>query len=131
MIGLMSNTRRDNDLSEIDELHLEFGRALRNARNRDPANVIPQATMARAMGISRASVSNIENGRHRVFLDQVYAAARALGVDPRELLPAPRAKHESTFVHVSDTSEINADVLRRMQRAANRAVLNDYAANAA
>lgn len=46
-----------------------------------------QDTLAAALDVSRTSVSNIERGRHRVFLDQVYAAARELGVGIHELLP--------------------------------------------
>jgi transcriptional regulator with XRE-family HTH domain len=38
--------------------------------------------------VSRTTISNIENGKHRPFLDQAYLAARALGMDISEVLPA-------------------------------------------
>lgn len=44
--------------------------------------------LAGALGVSRTSISNIERGKHRVFLDQVYQAAHALGVEITALLPS-------------------------------------------
>lgn len=55
--------------------------AARRSRNQKQNN------LAVELGISRTSVSNIERGRHRIFLDQVYIAAKALGVELSDLLP--------------------------------------------
>jgi transcriptional regulator with XRE-family HTH domain len=46
-----------------------------------------QEVFAAAMGVSRTTVSNIECGRQRVFLDQVYRAASILGLPVADLLP--------------------------------------------
>jgi transcriptional regulator with XRE-family HTH domain len=46
-----------------------------------------QQTLAADLHITRTSVSNIERGRHRIFLDQVYIAAHSLGVPLEDLLP--------------------------------------------
>jgi transcriptional regulator with XRE-family HTH domain len=59
-----------------------FGERLKRARADTK-----QQTLAADLHITRTSVSNIERGRHRIFLDQVYVAARSLGVPLADLLP--------------------------------------------
>jgi len=44
--------------------------------------------LADALGVSRTTVSNIERGQHRIFLDQVYIAAKKIGVGVEDLLPS-------------------------------------------
>jgi transcriptional regulator with XRE-family HTH domain len=61
-----------------------LGERLRLARTRSGTK---QQTLAADLHITRTSVSNIERGRHRVFLDQVYIAAHSLGVPVEDLLP--------------------------------------------
>ena|SRR5436309_7667678 len=46
-----------------------------------------QQQLALATGVSRASIANIEQGRHRVQLHVLYEIAAALEVDPHDLLP--------------------------------------------
>lgn len=64
-----------------------FGSRLQAVRRGGLQQRVTQDALAEALEVSRTSVSNIERGRHRVFLDQVYAAAHALGVEVTELLP--------------------------------------------
>lgn len=59
-----------------------FGERLKRARAGTK-----QQTLAADLHITRTSVSNIERGRHRIFLDQVYIAAHSLGVPLQDLLP--------------------------------------------
>jgi len=62
-----------------------FGRRLAAARR---ARNFTQAQLAEAVKLSRASVANVEAGKQRVFLDQIYDLAFALGLSsPNELLP--------------------------------------------
>lgn len=62
-----------------------FGRCLQDAR----ADArMDQRSFADALGVSRTTVSNIERGTQRVFLDQVIRAAEILGKHPAELIPA-------------------------------------------
>ena len=65
-----------------------FGVRLKAARKRNAERRINQDDLASALEVTRTSVSNIERGRHRVFLDQVYVAAKQLGVEVADLLPA-------------------------------------------
>ncbi|MYA18024.1 MAG: helix-turn-helix transcriptional regulator [Gammaproteobacteria bacterium] len=46
-----------------------------------------QAELGRQIGLSRTSVTNIEQGRHDVSLDQFVRIAMALEVAPEALLP--------------------------------------------
>jgi transcriptional regulator with XRE-family HTH domain len=64
----------------------QFGRRLQETR-RARETKTTQEELAEALGVTRTSVSNIERGQHRVFLDQLYVAARTLGVPITDLLP--------------------------------------------
>ena len=61
-----------------------FGKRLKQERDRKGTK---QHTLAADLRLTRTSISNIERGRHRIFLDQVYIAAHSLGVEIQELLP--------------------------------------------
>jgi transcriptional regulator with XRE-family HTH domain len=68
------------------ELYSCFGQRVRQHRERLNLN---QAEVARAVGLSRASIANIETGRQRTPIHHLYRLARALRVDVHALLPAP------------------------------------------
>lgn len=46
-----------------------------------------QAALSKRVGLSRASVANIEKGRQRIPLHHLYRLAQALGVNAHTLLP--------------------------------------------
>lgn len=46
-----------------------------------------QVSLAKRVGLSRASVANIEKGRQRIPLHHLYRLAHALGVNAHTLLP--------------------------------------------
>jgi DNA-binding XRE family transcriptional regulator len=46
---------------------------------------LSQQELADAVGLSRASVVNVERGRHRVQIHLLYEIARVLGVEPQDL----------------------------------------------
>jgi transcriptional regulator with XRE-family HTH domain len=54
-------------------------------RRRKPK--MTQEKLARAADVSRASIANIEKGRHRIQLHVLYDIAAALEVAPHDLLP--------------------------------------------
>ncbi|MFI7435772.1 helix-turn-helix domain-containing protein [Micromonospora haikouensis] len=50
---------------------------------------LTQREVAERAGMGRPTLANIERGRQRVLYHQLLDLASVLGVDPRELLPAP------------------------------------------
>lgn len=88
--------RAPGEFPARDRIQEGFGERLKAARGNTP-----QTVLAEALGVTRSSISNIENGRHRVFLDQVYAAARTLDVDLATLLPPLNAVSDSPAIHSS------------------------------
>ena len=68
----------------MEPFYREFGDRLRAARNARGAS---QGDIAAGVGLSRTSVANIERGRQRLSLHLLLEFARALEVDPCDLLP--------------------------------------------
>ena len=66
------------------ELYSRFGQLVRQHRERLDLN---QAEIGSAIGLTRASIANIETGRQRIPLHHLYRLARALKVDVQALLP--------------------------------------------
>jgi transcriptional regulator with XRE-family HTH domain len=66
-----------------------LGKAIRKRRE---ALEMTQGQLAERVGLSRASVTNIELGRQSVLVDQLYEFAEALQVKPAELMPAGSLK---------------------------------------
>lgn len=46
-----------------------------------------QERLASRLEISRASLANIEIGRQRILVHQLYSIAQAIGLQPSDLLP--------------------------------------------
>lgn len=68
-------------------INAQFGKQL--ARVRRVKN-ISQAELARRMGVSRATIANLERGRQNVQLHQMYSLASHLDAPVSELMPAMR-----------------------------------------
>lgn len=70
-----------------DGIYKAFGRSVA-ARRRELD--LTQAKLAARVGMSRASIANIESGRQNVLLHHVYALSSALAVARlSDILPAP------------------------------------------
>jgi DNA-binding XRE family transcriptional regulator len=59
-----------------------FGEAVRKARDHLG---LTQQQIADALGLTRTSITNIEAGRQRVLLGDIFAFAKALNCSPRSL----------------------------------------------
>jgi transcriptional regulator with XRE-family HTH domain len=70
----------------IEPVYKEIGRNIRTRRRQID---VSQDHVALQLGISRATLANIETGRQRVLVHQLYGIARALRVKPSDLLPPP------------------------------------------
>ena len=74
-----------------DGLYAAFGELV--AAHRQRLGGMTQAELGRQIGLSRSSVTNIEQGRHHVSLEQFVRIAMTLEVAPEALLP-PLPKEE-------------------------------------
>jgi transcriptional regulator with XRE-family HTH domain len=78
------------------ELYKRFGQLVR--RHRDRLN-LSQAQIADAVGLTRASVANIETGRQRIPLHQLFRLARAFQVEVDALLPRQTTATQTLVDH--------------------------------
>ena len=69
---------------KIEEFYEEMGQLIHDARIKKNYS---QAKIAEEIGLSRASIVNIEKGRQRTPLHQLYTFAQILEIDVAELMP--------------------------------------------
>jgi len=75
-----------NILMNSESIYRHIGEVIRN-RRRSSKPRLTQERLAQRVGISRASLANIETGRQSVMVHQLYALAEALKLAPADLLP--------------------------------------------
>lgn len=68
------------------DLYVALGGLIRSRRERMR---LTQGELARRVGMTRTSITNIENGKQKVQLHTLYAIASVLEVSPQALLPSP------------------------------------------
>lgn len=73
-------------MADVDELYRKVGQKIRQARERHSPR-LSQDALAGRLGISRASVVNIEAGRQRAPLHLLWQIAELLGSDLTLLIP--------------------------------------------
>ncbi|MBZ5591220.1 MAG: helix-turn-helix domain-containing protein [Acidobacteriia bacterium] len=71
------------------DFYPRFGQTLRKARK---TSGLSQEDLAKAVGLNRTSVSNIEKGRQKILLHTFCDLLRVLNVEPRDLIPLPIEK---------------------------------------
>jgi len=98
----MARRRSLEQLTVSKRVQEEFGKRLQAQRKGRRS----QHELAAALDVTRTTISNIERGRHRIFLDQAYLAANALGIPLSDLLPAL----EHAFPIVGVALEVGAEV---------------------
>lgn len=95
-----------------EQFYREFGRTLREHRQRTGGE-LSQEQLAKRVGLSRTSITNIEKGRQQIPLHMLYLLADALGVDPISLLPDKRRLGASGSTASDD---LPADVAAFLER---------------
>jgi len=109
-------------MTDFEELYLEVGRRLRQARE---TQGLSQEKLATQLGLSRASVVNIEAGRQRAPMHLLWQLSEALGTDltlliPRreELLPSEKEVSLDPVVvkQIKEAANGNADTIRALTR---------------
>jgi transcriptional regulator with XRE-family HTH domain len=98
-------------MADFDDLYGEVGRRLRQAR---VTQGLSQERLAQQLGISRASIVNIEAGRQRAPLHLLWQLSKTLGTDLSLLIPrreelSPTAKEPT----------LNSAMVRQIREAAN------------
>ena len=66
-----------------------------NLRRLRTSSGISQEELASRAGLHRTYISSIERGQRNVSIENIFALARALSCDPRELLAPLEAPRES------------------------------------
>lgn len=97
-------------MADADALYAEIGRRIREARERFPKKP-SQATLAKQLNISRASIVNIEAGRQHAPLNLLWQIAEALKTDLVNLIPRREelnAKGPSISIPRAMQDQINA-----------------------
>jgi DNA-binding XRE family transcriptional regulator len=104
-------------MAGFDELYGELGRKIRHVRERKG---LTQGELAKRLGISRASVVNIEAGRQHTPLHLLWKLAEMLGTELTSLIPSREemlapAKliqlHQETIQKIEDVFNGNPRVI--------------------
>ena len=88
-------------LRNRDEICKRFGKLLAGRRTESGMS---QEAFAKAVGLSRTSITNIEGGRQPISLHTLYSMADILGVEPADLLPP--AQNNTLSLTLAGKSEI-------------------------
>ncbi len=72
-------------IMEKELIYEALGEKIRRAR---AVRDMRQAELAKRVGLSRTSITNVELGRQGMAVHQLFEFADALGVEPFDLLPA-------------------------------------------
>jgi transcriptional regulator with XRE-family HTH domain len=76
-----------------------------------------QEQLAPRLGMSRASLANIETGRQTVLVHQLYRFAEALEMSPADLLPMPQgAAVASTATELPLPDDLNPQQRRQIAK---------------
>jgi transcriptional regulator with XRE-family HTH domain len=74
-------------LAAPSAIYKRVGQAISSIRLKRKPRKMSQGQLAAAVGVSRASIANIEQGRHRIQMHVLYDIAAALDLEPHDLLP--------------------------------------------
>src|SRR5437868_10546637 len=95
-------------MADADALYTEIGRRIREARERLPKKP-SQATLAKQLKVSRASIVNIEAGRQHAPLSLLWRIAEALSVELVTLVPR-RAEMNASDADVKLSEKVRKQI---------------------
>jgi transcriptional regulator with XRE-family HTH domain len=103
VIDIATCSRQTITMAE-EAIYKAFGRAIATRRRKLE---LTQAELAARVGMSRASVANIESGRQSVLLHHVYGLAEALDIAKvSDLLPAKPSNRENTDMIILSDEDV-------------------------
>jgi len=94
-------------------LYLEIGTRIKGRRK---TLNLKQEALARQLGISRGSLANIETGRQKMLVHQLYHYAAELGLRPADLLPPPEPSGAQVRAQLPVTQERNQQQRKQIER---------------
>jgi transcriptional regulator with XRE-family HTH domain len=97
----------------MEPIYGEFGRLVRGHRQRLK---LTQDQLAERVGLSRTSITNIETGRQKVLLHQLFQIAESLEITPDALLPRQRAPQVAPGLERTLGEHLPADAEREWAR---------------
>lgn len=107
-------TKRDGRRLELcSRIQKEFGKRFRNQRITSGRL---QKNIAVEMNLTRTTVSNIERGTQRLYLDQVFQAAYVFGVGLEELLPSVAEVHQRPDIGTATDAPLPVEASEEVQR---------------
>ena len=96
-----------------DDVYAAVGSAIRARRD---ALGMTQAALASKSGLSRTSVTNIENGGQAIMLHQLLGLAKALRTDPCEFLRPMRGVFDEAEAPLTPARSDVAELLSRLDQ---------------
>lgn len=87
-------------MRRISTLYVRFGELFRRHRE---ANSLTQEQVSKMVGLSRTSIANIEAGRQKILLHQLFDLAATVEVPPSALLPQDSSLADSEIERVLAT----------------------------
>lgn len=84
-----------------DSLYLLIGERIKSKRE---GLKITQSKLSKNLNISRASISNIEVGRHQVSLITLFQLSQILKIDIKELIPSYEEVTSFISLNITDLS---------------------------
>jgi transcriptional regulator with XRE-family HTH domain len=100
-----------------DDLHAALGKKIKEKRQ---ANGLTQTELADAISMSRTSLTNMELGRQRLLIDQLYKMAAALNAKPQDLLPQPSELVSASKAREAGDESLPESVQRFAEKVRNR-----------
>ena len=103
-----------------DLIYRDFGRAVAARRK---SQGLTQEQVAAAIGLSRASLANIERGNQKVFLHQIMALSDALGLESTHQIVPSRAiaiaSDSNPLANISGAKNLTKDQKAMVSKVAN------------
>lgn len=100
------------DADNHEAFYLEVGKRIRKARERRRPK-LTQDGLARLVGLTRTSITNVEKGRQKCLLHTLAEIARVLCVEPATLFPLYEAPATELEASIKNRSVEEKDWIRK------------------
>jgi transcriptional regulator with XRE-family HTH domain len=117
MFAQLTSRRSAVRLAHVNHFYIELGKNIRRYRQRTGVG-LSQEALAKRVGLSRTSITNVEKGRQQLPLHMLYVLADALGVEPVALLPDRKQLAPGKTKVVIDLASLPPDIADFLGRVA-------------